>query len=281
MSAILSEFEYTLFKKYLEEKTGIEIGREKVYLIETRLERLLAEFNLSSFQQLYYAALSDSSNIISEKIINAITTNETLWFRDKIPWRYIEQNMLPKFIEKLRRREKSKIRIWSAAAASGQEAYSTAMMIDNYIHVNRITDVSLSQFEIVATDISQTVLDAAKSGKYDSISIMRGLDDYYRNKYFTKNGSAYELDEKVRNIVLFKKFNLKSSFISLGSFDIIFLRYVMIYFGDALRADISKKLLSSLNSDGVLFLGSSELYKCISVNFKTQYYERGMLYTKS
>ena len=278
MPVELSNYEYILLKQLIEEKTGIEIGQDKAYLIETRFERILKEQKLSSFQQLYHAVQSGSDNTLLEKIIDAITTNETLWFRDQTPWLYIEKVLMHQYIDELRSKKKSSVRIWSAASSSGQEAYSTAMMIDHYLELNNITDVTLSQFEIIATDISQSILDIAQIGRYDEISIMRGLDDTYRSKYFTKTGTYYELDEKIKHAVSFRNFNLKNSFLLLGRFDVVFLRYIMIYFSEHLKLDISQKLCSTLSEGGILFLGSSELYRCISNNFMTLYFNQGMLY---
>lgn len=279
MPAKLSDYEYILFKKFIEEKSGIEISQEKAYLIETRLEGFLKELKLGSFQQLYFAAQSDHT--LADKIIDAITTNETLWFRDQLPWQYLESTRMKRYVDELRNKQKTKIRIWSVASSTGQEAYSAAMMIDRYLEIHHIADVTLSQFEIIATDISQAALDIARKGRFDSIAILRGLDSAYRDKYFKKIGLEYEIDEKIRNSVSFQKFNLQNSFIMLGTFDIIFLRYVMIYFSQRLRLEIAQKLQSSLRNDGVLFLGSSELYKCISSNFATHYFKKGMFYTKA
>lgn len=279
MPVKLTEYEYLLFRRFFEEKTGIEIQPEKAYLIETRLERFLTELRFSSFQQLYFTAQADG--VLAAKMIDAMTTNETFWFRDQLPWQFLEENRLNTYIEELRNKKKQKIRIWSAASSTGQEAYSTAMMIDSYLEERRIADVALSQFEIVATDISQTVLDVAQAGRFDRLVAARGLDDASLAKYFKKNGSVYEINEKIKNAVAFQKFNLQNSFVSLGTFDIIFLRYVMIYFSERSRAEIAKKLRVSLRENGILFLGSSELYKCISENFSTHYFRQGMFYTKN
>lgn len=257
----------------------MELGEEKAYLIEARLSRFLDERGLESYQQLYYSA-TGGDQMLTERIIDAMTTNETLWFRDKMPWMYMEEHLMEKYVAELRAGKRKCVRIWSAAASSGQEAYSTAMMIDRYLEVNRIRDVSLSQFEIVATDISQTVLDTAVKASYDAMSILRGLDDHYRAKYFVQNDVVYQLDDRIKRAVTFRKFNLQGSFATLGSFDVIFLRYVMIYFSDRIKQEITQKLQSSLRTDGVLFLGSSELHRCISGSFATNYFDKGMYYTK-
>ena len=137
MPAGLSRLEFQLFKKYIEDKCGIELTEEKSYLIETRLSGLLVESGLESFNSLYYAIVNNKIPGIAEKVIDAITTNETMWFRDKKPWIIFEEILMPKYINILRTGQKSKIRIWSAASSTGQEAYSTAICIDNYLHNER------------------------------------------------------------------------------------------------------------------------------------------------
>lgn len=277
----LSPYEFTLFSRFIEERTGIEIRQTKSYLIETRLSRLLDEGGFGSFQQLYCAMLADKSGALGERVIDAITTNETFWFRDRMPWRYLEREQLPRFVAELRSGRRNRVRIWSAAAATGQEAYSTAMAIDRYLRVNRIADVSLSQFEILATDISPTVLARARMGRYDEIAITRGLDEDFRARYFHREENGYLLDDRIRRTVTFRKFNLQNSFMPLGVFDVVFLRYVMIYFSEPMRQDIARKLQSAIHAGGVLFLGASELYKCISSVFATQYFERSLVYVRS
>ncbi len=281
MPAKLTEYEYLLFNRFFIEKTGIEIKPEKAYLIETRLEKILKELNFGSYQQLFFAAQTDCGGTLSARIVDAITTNETFWFRDRLPWQYLEQNRMEGYIEELRRQKKDKIRIWSAASSTGQEAYSTAIMIDRFLKTRRIADVTLSQFEIIATDISQAVLDAAQKGRFDPIAAARGLDGALLERYFTKTGPDYEIKEEIRAAVRFQRFNLQNSFSALGTFDVIFLRYVMIYFSERLRTEIASKLQTSLKDDGVLFLGSSELYKCISSSFTTHSFHQGMFYAKS
>lgn len=280
LTAKLSPYEFTLFSHFVEERTGIEIREGKSYLIETRLLRLLDEGNYTSFQQLYCAMRRDTAGALAERVVDALTTNETLWFRDRSPWDYLEAEQMPRFVDELRRGLRMKVRIWSAAASTGQEAYSTAMMIDRYLRVRGISDVTLSRFEILATDISPTVLARAREGCYDEIAIQRGLDDSLRSRYFRREGAGYRLDERIRRAVTFRKFNLLDSFVPLGTFDVVFLRYVMIYFSEPMRQDVVRKLKTAVRPDGVLFLGASELYKSVSSAFRVRYYDRTPVYTR-
>lgn len=280
MSAELTKLEFDLFKNFIQNKCGIQIGEDKAYLIETRLAGLIIELRVNSFEELYRCLILNAGGDLSSRIIDAITTNETLWFRDKLPWKYLYEVLMPKYVEQIRSGEKQIVRILSGAASTGQEAYSTAMCIDNYLNRNMINDVTASNFEIVGTDISEAVLNIARKGIYNAISIMRGLDSGYRNKYFEKTDIIYKINEDIKNMVTFKQFNLQNSFVGLGKFDIIFMRYVMIYFSDDLKADVARKMLTSMKDDGVVFIGASEFFKDINELFMTNYYGVGTVYTK-
>ncbi|MCX7747653.1 MAG: protein-glutamate O-methyltransferase CheR [Clostridia bacterium] len=274
----LSSKEFYLFQKYIEEQCGICIGQDKAYLIESRLSKLLVDSGLPSFEALYQKIRTGRDKSIAEKVVDAITTNETLWFRDKIPWQTMEDLFLPKYIKDLREGKKSEIKIWSAACSTGQEPYSTAMFIDHYLQSNNIKDIRLSQFKILATDISSTVLEVAKMGKYDSISIMRGLHETYKTDYFKNEGRVWHLSENIKAAVQFKQFNLQSSFLFLGKFDMIFCRYVMIYFSDIFKKEVLSKIASALNPGGVMFIGSSELFNDYKENFHMKQHKTGVYY---
>ncbi|MEN8904608.1 MAG: protein-glutamate O-methyltransferase CheR [Clostridiales bacterium] len=280
MNSTLTDSEFKLFKKYIEEKCGIDIPEEKSYLIEIRLSKILADSGLRSYEELFYDIRQRDDKFVSEKIIDSITTNETLWFRDKSPWIVLEELMLPIFISEIRNNKRDKVRIWSAASSTGQEAYSTAICIDNYLNKNEIKDVDISKFEILATDISNEVLEVAKNGKYDSISIIRGLDPNYKNKYFDKNNMVWQIKKNISKIVKFQRFNLQNSFMLLGNFDVIFCRYVLIYFSDKLRKDIFSKISFSLNNHGTFFLGASEIYTDTENYFDIHRYKNGIHYKR-
>lgn len=278
MNPVLTSKEFSLLKKYIEEQCGISIGEEKAYLVENRLSRLLIDLRMSTFEDLYKKICCGRDEKISEKVIDAITTNETLWFRDKMPWVILEELLIPKYIKELKEKKKSRIRIWSAACSTGQEPYSIAMCIDNYLNKNGIKDVKLWDFEILATDISTTVLQKAKSGKYDSVTITRGLDDSYKEKYFEKEGSVWSVKPQIANSVRFEQFNLQNSFHRFDKFDVVFCRYVIIYFSDKLKAEVINKLTSALKPEGVLFIGSSELLNTKRDKLELKQYQNGVYY---
>ena len=281
MHEIGNDKDYLRISKYITEVSGIVIAPEKYYLIETRLSKLMLESGASSFDELYNKAKSNEKPGLTQKIINAITVNETFWFRDAVLWKFFEREVVPKLVEMLVSKEKPKIRIWSAAASTGQEAYSIAMCIDNYLKRNNISDISLSDFEILATDISDRVLEIAKNGRYDRISMTRGLSEHYKAAYFKSNNSAWDLVPLIKDSVKFECFNLKKDYTGFGTFDVIFCRYVLIYFPDSLKSEIVRKMHNSLYDGGVLFTGNYVLYNMLRDIFNANSYENLTYYTKS
>jgi len=280
MKIKMTSKDFFLIKNYIEEKCGITIGDEKVYLLEARLMKLIEDFKLSDFGELYSMIAGKNHPEVQEKVINAITINETLWFRDKTSWSVLEDILMPVFISDLRQGKRAKIRIWSAACSTGQEPYSTAMCIDSYLENNGIKDIGLSHFEMLATDISHTVLDTARKGEYDDIAISRGMDKACRNKYFKCGERSWILDEKIKQPVHFNYFNLQNSFLFLGKFDIVFCRYVTIYFSEKLKDEVLNKMAMCLEPSGVLFLGGSELFPNYREYFEMVDYKGGVYYVK-
>ena len=278
--ASISEDEFLLFKNYIAENSGIVISPDKSYLIETRFSKFLLDAGVDSFGEFYDYLISNSDPSMPQKIINAITTNETQWFRGDAPWKVLEERLLPGLVESVASGKKTRVRIWCAAVSTGQEIYSTVMCVDNYLNENRINGVDLSDFDFFATDISSHVLGIAKKGRYDKISIMRGLNDRYKTRYFTENGSAWDIDPKIRDSVRFERFNLQNSYRTFGLFDVIFCRYVLIYFSDVLKKDIITRMHDSLLDGGVLFTGNYVLYDLFQDNFNVNHYENLTYYTK-
>jgi len=277
---LINESEFRLFRDYIAKHSGIVIPQEKTYLLETRLSKHMAQVGIDSFGKFYDYITADNSLQMTQKIVNAITTNETKWFRDSEPWLIIENYILPALIEELSSGKKDRVRVWSAAAASGQEIYSTVMCIDNYLRTNGVLNVKLSDFEFLATDISNDVLEIAKRGRYDRISMTRGLSDNYKDKYFTKNGTAWDIKEYIKNAVEFRPFNLQNSFLGFEKFDIIFCRYILIYFSDELKEDIIRKMYESLNENGIVFTGIYALFDMFTDYFTTKSYGNTTYYQK-
>jgi len=276
----ISDKEFTLIRDYIAKISGIVIPPEKAYLVETRLYKPMLDAGAGSFEELYEKVLLPGNAEVEQNIINAITINETLWFRDAVLWKGFEREVLPGFIGDLVSGKKAKIRIWSAAASTGQEAYSIAMCIDNYLKRNIIQNVDLSRFEILATDISSRVLEIAETGRYDKISMTRGISDHYKAAYFNNNGSAWELNPEIKNTVKLRHFNLMDDYMILGKFDIIFCRYVLIYFPNEVKQKIITKMYDSLNPGGIFFTGNYVLYELLRNTFNVKEYENLTYYTK-
>ena len=286
MPELIKDDEFALISRYITEICGIVIPPEKYYLIETRLFKLILDYGVESFDEFYRKVIQpgniQSGNTdVNQKIINAITVNETFWFRDAVLWKGFEREILPGLIEKLVSGNKTRIRIWSAAASTGQEAYSIAMCIDNYLKRNNITRIKLSHFEIFATDISTRVLEIAQNGRYDNISMTRGMNDHYKAAYFKNNGTSWDLDTYIKNTVKFDNFNLLDSYTGFGIFDVIFCRYVLIYFPEFVKMGIISRMFDSLAAGGVLFTGNYVLYDLLRKKFDVNNYENLTYYTKS
>ncbi len=277
----ISPQEFTLLRDYIREHCGITVGSDKTYLIESRLAQLVAETGCKDFQEFHLKARNDRTGALRDQIIDAITTNETLWFRDGKPWVALRESILPALIDDLRAGRIRKVRIWSAASSTGQEAYSMAMLIDTLLGPGANGPATPDAFEIVGTDISPSVLFIAIAGRYSQIEISRGLDEYHRNRYFTKQGNAWVLNEAIRKRVSFRKFNLQDGFAALGRFDIILCRNVAIYFADDFKRDLFRKIHESLNPNGLLFLGASESMLGFTTAFKIVEYKDAIYYRKA
>jgi len=251
LSSAISEAEYKSFSLFLEKACGITLGANKQYLITSRLQKLMRTVNIDSLGELV-TQLQRGNSQLRGKIVDAMTTNETLWFRDSHPYLILEKELFPEAAQHRNR----PVRIWSAACSSGQEPYSMSIVTEEYTKAN---PGSLSRdVEIVATDISKTILEQARQARYDEMSLVRGMSTERRNSYFKKDGDVWEINKEIKKRVRFTELNLMQSFASLGKFDIIFCRNVLIYFSAELKSDILNRMAKQLQPNGYLVLGSSE-----------------------
>jgi chemotaxis protein methyltransferase CheR len=268
--------EFQLMREFIEKHCGIHVTDEKKYLIETRLTTLMAENSCTTFGQLYSRASTEASHVLRDKIIDAMTTNETLWFRDTAPYAILGDTLLPMLAAEVRAGRKQKIRIWSAACSTGQEPYSIAITILE--KARSIPGLSADSVEIIASDISSTVLFMAKLARYDGIAMSRGMPQDIRDRYFDPAGRVWALRENVKRMVTFKKMNLQESFAGFGTLDLVFCRNVLIYFADAFKRDIMHKIATTLKPAGHLFLGASESIINYSTEYKLLKHEKGLYY---
>lgn len=276
MSSTITKTEFDLFREMIEKECGISIGDEKAYLLETRLSRLLIENGCDNFSQFYSKTKTDLN--LRTKIIDAMTTNETLWFRDNSPYVTLREHLFPQFIDQIRKGQKKQFRVWSAACSSGQEPYSMSMIAHELARLGKGAELINGGLSITATDLSSSVLFIAKTGRYDPISISRGMPDDLRDRYFKQEGRVFVLDQKVRDMVQFQQMNLMKSFDGMGKFDIVMLRNVAIYFSAEFKTNLFKKISKVLNPDGYLFLGASESLYGYSEDYTRLEYGNGSYY---
>ncbi|MYL27469.1 MULTISPECIES: CheR family methyltransferase [Halomonadaceae] len=263
MSSEISQEDYRAFKEFLQDASGILLGDNKQYLVKSRLRRIMTENRFNSLGELVQRLRKQPRSELRETVIDAMTTNETLWFRDTHPFRILEERLLG---EMAAESSSQPLRIWSAACSTGQEPYSIAMVIDEYRRRNpgRLR----RPVEIIATDVSKPVVDAAKDGIYELLALGRGLSADRQKHYFTQLPSgSWQVRKEIRDMVTFREHNLLERFGS-GRFDIVFCRNVLIYFSSDLKHDILVRTHGILKRGGYLILGASE-----SLNGLNQYYE--------
>ena len=264
-----SEGDYACFREYLEQACGILLSDNKGYLVDSRLRHLIKDNNIESLRQLVTMAKSATGKQLRQAIINAMSTNETFWFRDTHPFDYFATQIVPSLLAK-----KGQVKVWCAACSTGQEPYSLAIRADEE------KPGSIKNIKILATDISSRVIDQAKSGEYDGVSLRRGLGEHRLKKYFTQVSSdSWKVNDHIKSIVDFRQLNLVSDHFASG-FDVIFCRNVLIYFCPELQQKIITRLHQSISPGGFLFLGGTETVRGASELFETKYYTPGMVYIK-
>jgi chemotaxis protein methyltransferase CheR len=246
----MTEADFLFAQQFILQKTGIVISNEKRYLIETRLEPVARQMGLASLVALI-AKLRLREPLAERLSIDALTTNETLFFRDKQPFDVIRETILPQLAAA--RRGAGLIRIWSAACSTGQEAYSIAMMLEDMR-----PQLGGIKVEILATDISEKVVEQAKAGVFSQFEVQRGLPVKQLLQHFRQEGTRWRIDPALGRCITFRTGNLLNPFSTLGRFDLILCRNVMIYFAEATKKDILRKLAEVLAPDGSLMLGGAE-----------------------
>jgi chemotaxis protein methyltransferase CheR len=268
--------DFDQFRLFLEDACGISLGDNKQYLVTNRIRRILDDYQFKNLGELVVAVRQGSNRKLKEQVVDAMTTNETFWFRDVYPFEHLRNKILPELMSPALRMQ-GPIRIWSAACSYGQEPYSISMMVEEY---KRASMGTLNRpVQIVATDLSSIVLDQARSGEYDKMSIIRGLSTEKLERYFDKQSdNLWRIKPPVKERIDFKSLNLLDSYASLGRFDIVFCRNVLIYFNADLKREVMKKIHSTLKPGGILYLGSSEGLAGSSDLFEMVRSDPGILY---
>lgn len=266
-------------RDFIEEQSGICLSKEKAYLLESRLAHFMEEYKCKDFSEFYYIIKGGAHKGLKERLIDAMTTNETLWFRDIHPYVILKEKILPSFAKDVKEGKKNKITIWSAACSSGQEPYSLAMTAHNYIIGQNV--LKKDMVSIMATDISETVLKKAQAGVYDSLAMSRGVNPEQLNRYFTQNcnSGSYVVNKDIKDMVKFQKFNLQDNPVVLEPhFDLVFMRYVAIYFSDTFKKSLYSRLARVLSPNGFLVVGSVENLRGLSEDFNMNSHASGIYY---
>jgi len=272
---VLSSQDYEAFRRFLEEASGIVLGDNKHYLVTSRLNRLTEEFRFESLGALLEALRQGRDRKLQERVVDAMTTNETSWFRDTYPYEMLKNSILPE----LAQRKVNPLRIWSAASSTGQEAYSISMVIHEFQQAN--PGALPGRVEIVGTDISASVVAQAQEGRYDDLSMARGLTPERKQRFFTDNGDgSWSVKTEIKARTRFTELNLLKSYALLGRFEIIFCRNVLIYFSSELKTDILDRMAQVLNPGGYLFLGGSETPSGYSRAYEMVRFPEGVVYRK-
>jgi chemotaxis protein methyltransferase CheR len=263
----VTPLDYEFLRKLLKERSGLDLSSDKQYLVESRLIPLARRVDLSGIAELV-AKIKSGAEALTSEVVEAMTTNETFFFRDKIPFDHLRQTVLPELLQA--RASRRSLRIWCAASSTGQEPYSIAMCIKEF------AGLAGWRIEIAATDLSQGVLEKSKAGIFSQFEVQRGLPIQMLVKYFTQTGELWQLNADIRAMVQHRQLNLLQDFSHLGTFDVIFCRNVLIYFDQDTKTNVFGRLAKALEPDGVLVLGAAESVVGISDAFKADSERRGL-----
>ena len=271
---LLDEKSYFEFRTFLELQCGIVLGENKQYLVKSRLSPLLTTFKIDSLTTLVKQTQSPAERQLRAAVIDAMTTNETLWFRDDYPFELFKSKLLPELAER-----NSSLKIWSAASSSGQEPYSIAMAVQEFLQTN--SKAFPRGVQITGTDISTTMLDHCKAGYYDSLALSRGLSEERKKRFFEpRDKGMWQVKDSTKKMVNFRQLNLLNSYSLMGRFDLVFCRNVLIYFSPEIKTKILAQIHGVLNPNSYLFLGASESISGLSQDFSMVRCNPGIVYKK-
>ncbi|MDJ0662880.1 MAG: protein-glutamate O-methyltransferase [Crocosphaera sp.] len=264
--------DFDILSKTVRERSGLVLSKDKSYLLETRLMPVARKHGLQGLEELSDRVRKRDEGLIGD-VTEAMTTNESLFFRDNKPFDQFKSVVLPGLMQA--RAAQKRIRIWSAACSSGQEPYSLSMLIKE-----EGAKLAGWSFDIIATDISMEMINKAKAGLYTQFEVQRGLPITLLIKYFKQNGDKWQLDPAVRSMVQYKYFNLLESARTLGQFDIVFCRNVLIYFDQETKGKVLDGIAEMMPPDGMLYLGGAETVLGITEKFAPVPGHRGMYQLK-
>jgi chemotaxis protein methyltransferase CheR len=268
--------------KLIHDESGMVLGPEKAYLVRHRLEPLVREEGLADFAGLVHRLRTRASARLRDALIDAITVKETQFFRDQAYFDAIRSHVMPTIVAALARpgSGRQRARIWSAAASTGQEAYSVAILARESMGNDAGSAVDERRLSILASDISSEAIDKASAGLYTQAEVRRGLSEARLHQHFRRRGELWSVEESLRRMVQFRTFNLLNSPTELGAFDLILCRNVLIYFDDATRRRICLGLCGALHDGGWLALGSAESLRGMEDRLETVLVGKAILYRK-
>ncbi|MCC8981525.1 CheR family methyltransferase [Bradyrhizobium acaciae] len=260
--------DYEYLRKLLKDHSGLDLSADKQYLIESRLLPLARKSGLSGIPDLV-AKIRAGSSTHTVQVVEAMTTNETFFFRDKVPFDHFRDTIMPEVLKA--RAARRSVRIWCAAGSTGQEPYSLAMCLKEM-------GAALAgwRVEIIATDLSQEVLEKSKAGIYSQFEVQRGLPIQMLVKYFKQSGELWQINPELRAMVQHRQLNLLHDFSQLGTFDVVFCRNVLIYFDQDTKINIFNRLARLMEADGFLVLGAAETVVGLTDTFKPIPERRGL-----
>ncbi|MGP0092188.1 MAG: CheR family methyltransferase [Xanthobacteraceae bacterium] len=265
----MTPLEYDYLRKLLKERSGLVLSDDKQYLVESRLQPLARKAGIAGLSELIAKLKAGAVEPLVVDVVEAMTTNESFFFRDKIPFDHFRETIVPSLLAA--RAKERRLRIWCAAASTGQEPYSLAICIKEMA-----AQLAGWRIEIIATDLSLEVLEKAKAGIYSQFEVQRGLAITLLVKYFTQVGEMWQISPEIRAMVQYRPLNLLQNFASLGSFDIVFCRNVLIYFDQPTKIDVLERVARLLEKDGYLVLGAAETVVGLTESFKPIADRRGL-----
>jgi chemotaxis protein methyltransferase CheR len=260
--------DYEFLRKLVKERSGLVLSADKQYLVESRLIPLARKVEFAGISDLV-AKIKSGDEALTVDVVEAMTTNETFFFRDKMPFEHFTETIMPTMLKA--RQNRRALRIWCAASSTGQEPYSLAMCLKEMS-----TQIAGWRIEIVATDLSREVLEKSKAGIFSQFEVQRGLPIQMLVKHFKQVGEMWQLSQEIRAMVQHRQFNLLQDFRALGKFDIVYCRNVLIYFDQEAKSGVFSRLLKTIEPDGFLVLGAAETVVGLTDAFKPLPNKRGL-----
>lgn len=266
-----SEFDF--LKNFLKTRSGLVLSNDKQYLVESRLLPIARDSKLETLSALIQILQKGGNKALETDVVEAMTTNESFFFRDKTPFDHFKETMLPAMLQA--RATRKQIKIWCAAASTGQEPYSLGICLQE-----AAAKVGGWRIKILGTDLSQEVLEKAKTGLYSQFEVQRGLPIQLLLKYFDQKGDMWQINAAMRAMIEWRKLNLLENFSHVGEHDIVFCRNVLIYFDQETKTEILERIAKALPEDGYLVLGAAETVVGLTDAFKPVAGKRGLFQKK-